>query len=95
MFEDRDFASIMIDLDSNKETAKNYINTHDFHWTEWGWDPTSPTYHPIFNMYNDYNGGSNGIPQTVVIDADANVRYAKLGMISDNSILITVINQLI
>ena len=82
-------------MDSDKATAISWINSHDYHWTEWGYDPTSPVNHPIFNAYNDYNDGSNGIPQTVVIDADGNVRWAQLGAISNSAPMIAVINQLI
>ena len=95
MFEDEDFATLMIDLDSNKQTAIDWINDHDYTWTEWGYDQTSPVYHPIFAAFKVYCGGSGGIPQTYIIDADGNVRYAKLGMISDNSLIINIINELL
>jgi len=95
MFADQDFASIVIDQDSSKSTAIDWINTHSYNWTEWGYDPTSPAYHPILELYNDYNGGDTGIPQTFVIDADGNTRWAQLGMISNNATLVAVINQLI
>jgi len=96
MFEDQEFATLMIDLDTDKQKAIDYIDDHpEFTWTEWGYDQTSPVYHPIFAEFKVYCGGSGGIPQTYVIDADGNVRYPKLGMISDNSVIINIINELI
>ena len=95
MFLGQEFATLVIDMDSDKQKAIDWINDHEYTWTEWGYDQTSPVYHPIFNDFNDYCGDSGGIPQTYIIDADGNVRYPKLGMISDNSVIINIINELI
>lgn len=84
----------MIDMDYVKQNAIDYINDNEFTWTEWGYDPISPVYHPIFELYKVYTG-SSGIPQTYLIDADGHLRYAKLGMISDKSIIITVLEELL
>jgi len=94
MFSDQDLASIVLDHDTVEADAIAWINSHDYHWTEWGFDPYSPVYHPIFEAYNDYLGDNKGIPQTFIIDADGNLRWAKLGMISDNSIMVAILNQL-
>lgn len=95
MFESEDYATLVIDQDVDKQAAIDWIIDHDYTWTEWGYDQTSPLYHPIFTDFKVYNGGSTGIPQTYVIDADGNVRYAKLGMISDSSTIINIINELL
>ena len=45
--------------------------------------------------YNDYNNNSALIPQTVIIDLDGNVRYAKLGIFGSPGAVIDIINELI
>ena len=80
----------MINLDGNKIMAVSWINSNSYEFTEWGWDNG-----PIFAHYNDYNSNSNGVPQMIIIDADGNVRYAKLGAIADPAVLTVVIDELI
>ncbi len=84
----------MVNLDTTQiQGAIDYLATNGYHFTEFGWDPTSPVSHPIFNAYNDYNGGSTGIPQTIFFDADGNVRYAKLGGISSTATYIAMLEE--
>jgi len=46
-------------------------------------------------IYNDYNNNSTSIPQTVIIDLDGYVRYAKLGTFGSAGAVIDIINELI
>jgi hypothetical protein len=81
---------ITLDLDSSKQTAINYINSHSYDYTEWGWDNGS-----IFGTLNDYNNNSNGIPQCIVIDMDGNCRFGRVGAISTKQTYTQVIDELI
>lgn len=87
----QDFALILLDLDANKNTARNWIAGHDYEADEWGWDSGGS----IFNNYKGYNGGTTLIPQTYLIDNDGYVRFAKVGAISHPSEYTDIIDELI
>jgi thiol-disulfide isomerase/thioredoxin len=87
----QDFALILMDLDANKNTAANWVAGHDYKAEEWGWDSGSA----IFNQYKGYNDGITSIPQTFMIDCDGNVRFAKVGSISQLSEYTDIIDELV
>jgi hypothetical protein len=76
----------------DKSTAVAWINSHSYEFTEWGWDPTGSNF---WNYSNAFNGGSNSIPQSYIIDRDGNVRYAKVGSIGSPGQFTVVIDELI
>ena len=82
---------ILLDLDSSKATAAAWINSHDYTFDEWGYDQGGA----IFNQYNDFCGDNGGIPQSEIIDADGNVRWAQLGAVSGPGVLTAVLDQLV
>ena len=88
-FEDDGFAMIHINVDSEKQTAIDWLNENDFSATEWGWNETE-----IVGDYKMYNGGFDFIPQMVIIDKDGNVRYAQLDWITP-PFIISVIDEII
>jgi hypothetical protein len=49
----------------------------------------------VFFQYNDFNGNSTGIPQSFIIDADRNVRWAKLGPIGSVAQVTQIIDELV
>ena len=87
-YEGEHFALLTLDLDSNKQNAIDYINSHSYDYTEWGYDTGS-----IFGSLNDYNGNSNGIPQSIIVDLDGNCRYGKIGAISSPLTFTQVIDE--
>ncbi len=78
-----------LNRDELKQTAVDWMGTHEFNATEWGWDEAG-----TFDVYKVYNGGFDFIPQMVIIDKDGNVRYSQLDWIAP-PFIISVINELI
>ena len=86
----QDFAILAINGDPAKQSGADWVNSHTYDFTEWGWSQWN-----VFDLYNNYLGESLGIPQSFIIDYDGNVRYAKLGAINGTSAFTTIINELI
>jgi hypothetical protein len=84
-----DFAFIAISLDDNKSTGAAFVNSNSYPADEWGYKSGT------LELLNDYNGNSTGIPQTVIIDLDGNVRVGKLGAFGTAANVIEIIDQLI
>jgi hypothetical protein len=82
---------ITLSNDVSKQEAIDWIAAQDYDFTEWGWDPDSV----IFYVWNDYNYDDNSIPQTFIIDNDGNLRYCKVGEISNPLEFTNVIDELI
>ena len=66
------------------------VTSNNYKAARWGWGPSS-----AFYSYNDYNGDSNGVPQSFVIDNDGRVRYTKLGAFTATSQITTIVDELI
>ncbi len=77
--------------DVSKQEAIDWVNGQEYEFTEWGWDPESV----IFEVMNDYNYNDYSLPQTFIIDNDGNLRYCKVGDITNTLEYTTVIDELI
>ena len=66
------------------------VTGNNYKAARWGWGPSS-----AFYSYNVYNGGSNGVPQSFIIDNDGRVRYAKLGAFTATSQITAIVDELI
>jgi len=85
-----DYVHIMVDVGESESTVENWINTHpDDKADYWLLDPSNA----YFNLTNNWNGDSGGIPQHVIFDRDGNCRGSVLGGI--HSVGISILTQYI
>jgi len=82
MYKDEDYVHLHINKGESKATAANWINTHSYEATYWLLDPTSA----YFNLTNNWNGDSGGIPQHLVFDRDGRCRGNRVGSIQNTGI---------
>jgi hypothetical protein len=92
MYDADDFALFAFSIDANKLIAAEWVNSHSYDFTEWGWDGGT---NPVFNAYNDYCSNDTTVPQTYIIDADRNMRWVRVGSVGFITELTKVLNELI
>jgi hypothetical protein len=91
-YDSDEFALFVVATDYNKQGVVEYMQAHSYNFTELGWDGGS---NPLLNLYNDYCGNLDSVPQTYIIDADRNCRYIFTDTIGYVTAVTNVVDELI
>ncbi len=86
-----EYNHVYINEGEDETTVLNFLGSYDYEATFWVMDPDGS----YFDKCNDFNGGSNGIPQHVLFDRDGRCRWAHIGGLSSTSELEAAISQLL